>query len=155
MCPPMWAHWRHLANTVEFVLHRLTRVHNPNGKSICSAVFAQLTVVSSVTLAPSVRYDWICADWRHPANTIKLMLPSPTRVHRQNGKSIGSAVSAEFTAESPYILQWANISHKVRHDDRFSHVRTAHRRVSLCFTMDAPFPRIPPFHGEISTPSNA
>jgi len=40
MCPPMWAHWRYLANVIELVL---PPTHNPNGKSISSAVFAQLT----------------------------------------------------------------------------------------------------------------
>jgi len=42
MCPHGRAHWRHLANTIELVL-RPTRVHNPNGKSIGSAVSVQLT----------------------------------------------------------------------------------------------------------------
>jgi len=42
MCPPMWAHWRQLANTSE--------VHNPNGRSIVSAVSAQLTAQSPYTL---------------------------------------------------------------------------------------------------------
>jgi len=36
------AHWRHLANTIEHVLSsQPTQVHNPNGKSIGSAVLAQ------------------------------------------------------------------------------------------------------------------
>jgi len=39
MCLPMWAHWRHLANTIEPVLPSAT-VHKPNGKSIGSAVSA-------------------------------------------------------------------------------------------------------------------
>jgi len=30
----------------------------------------------------------------------------PTRVHNPKDKSIGSAVFAQFTAESPYTLQW-------------------------------------------------
>jgi len=37
----------------------------------------------------------------------------PTWVRNPNGKSIGSAVSAKRTAESPYILQWATISPKI------------------------------------------
>jgi len=41
--PPMWAHWRHLANTIEFVFSSALQVHNPKGKSIDSAVVALLT----------------------------------------------------------------------------------------------------------------
>jgi len=65
-------HWRHLANTIEMVhigvlwliglnlfFLRPTQVHNPNGKSISSAVSAQLTAVSPyalqwATLSPKV-----------------------------------------------------------------------------------------------------
>jgi len=63
--------------------------------------------VSSGTLAPPGEYDWNCAHGRHLANTIEL---EPTQVHNANGKSIGSAVSAQLTAKSPYTLQWATIS---------------------------------------------
>jgi len=37
----------------------------------------------------------------------------PTRVHNPNGKWIGSAVSAQLTAESLYTLQWASLSSKI------------------------------------------
>jgi len=66
------------------------------------------------------------AHWRHLANTIKLVHISatwrirlnlcflrPTRVHNQNGMSIGSAVFTHLTAESPYTLQRAPLSPKV------------------------------------------
>jgi len=36
-----------------------------------------------------------------------MCLLGPTRVHIPNGISIGSAVFAQLTAESPYSLQWA------------------------------------------------
>ena len=39
MCPAMMAHWLHMQNTSELCFLRPTRVHNPNGKSISSAVF--------------------------------------------------------------------------------------------------------------------
>jgi len=78
--------------------------------------------------------------------------------------SIGSAVFAELTAESPYTLQWAALSPKfplpvgeldrhLIHDcfadpspqpkghlDWFSHFCTEDRRVSPYFTMGRPFP---------------
>jgi len=42
MCPPMRAHWRHLANTIEPVLHLAHPGPQPKGKSVGSAIFAQL-----------------------------------------------------------------------------------------------------------------
>jgi len=46
------------------------------------------------------------AHWRNMAN---LCIPWPTRVHNPNGKSIGSAVFAQASAESAYTLQWARL----------------------------------------------
>ena len=73
MCPPVRAHWYHLANTIELVLD-------------------------------------IDATWRIQLNFCFLR---PTRVHNPNGKLIGSAVFAQLTAESPYILHWVPISPKI------------------------------------------
>jgi len=111
------AHWCHLANTIEFVLpsaHLSSRGHNPNGKSIGSAIFEQLAAECRL------------ANWRHLVNTIKhvhtgttwrirlnLCFLRPTRVYNPNSKSIGSAVSAQLTAESPHTLQWAPLSPKI------------------------------------------
>ena len=50
MCPPMYTHWRHLANMIELCFLRPTWVHNPNSKSIGSAISAQLTTESPYTL---------------------------------------------------------------------------------------------------------
>jgi len=44
----------------------------------------------------------IGATWRIRSN---LSFLQHTRVHSPNGKSIGSAVSTQLTAESPYTLQ--------------------------------------------------
>ena len=90
---------------------RLTRVNNPNNKSISSAIFAQLTA----------ECRWV--DWRHLANTIEiehtgtiwsvrlnLRFLRPTRVHNSNSKSIASAVWAQLMAKSPNTLQWATLS---------------------------------------------
>ena len=97
------AHWRHLGNTIYLVFIgntwwiRLnlcflgpTRVHNPNGKSIGSAVFAQIPAECPYTfkIAPSHGGCW------PPSNT---WFRGPTRVLNPNGISIGSAVSAGLT----------------------------------------------------------
>jgi len=52
----------------------------------------------------------IGATWQIPLN---LCFLRPTRVHNLNGKSIGSADSAQLTAESPYTLQWVTLSPKI------------------------------------------
>jgi len=76
---------------------RLIRVHNPNGISIGSVIFAQLTADSPYTLqrAPlSIKdcpFPW--GIWT-PSNTWFL---GPSRVLNPNGISIGSAVLAGLT----------------------------------------------------------
>ena len=52
----------------------------------------------------------IGATWRIQLNFCFLR---STRVHNPNGKSIGSDVSAQITAESPYTLQLATLSPKL------------------------------------------
>jgi len=82
-----------------------TRVHNPNGKSVGSAGFAQLTAVSPCTL-----------QW-HPFPS-KLPIPiggsgppsntwffEPIQAHNPNGILISSAVFAQMTSKCPYTLQ--------------------------------------------------
>jgi len=64
MCPPMWAHWRHRRIWLNLCFLWPTRVHNPNVKSIGSAVFAQQAV------------ECRRIHWRHLANTTELVLPS-------------------------------------------------------------------------------
>jgi len=64
--------------------------------------------------------------WRHLANTTEIVhsgatwqiwlnrcILQPTGVHYPNGKSIGSAVSAQFTAQSIYTLQQATLTPKM------------------------------------------
>jgi len=36
-----------------------------------------------------------------------------TQVHSPNSKSVGSAISAQLTAEGPYTVQWATLSPKI------------------------------------------
>jgi len=82
-----------------------TQVHNPNGISIGSAVFCTAHVrVSSGIPSP----------WKLPLSTGDLAGPSSniwflgsTRLSIPNRISIGSAVFAQLTADSPYTLQSA------------------------------------------------
>jgi len=53
--------------------------------------------------------EHIGATWRIRLN---LCFLQHAGVHSPNGKSIGSAISAHLTAESPYTLQWATLSRK-------------------------------------------
>ena len=52
MRPPMWAHWRHLANTIELgaFFGPPDSTAAPKGKSICSAVSVQLTATLYFTV---------------------------------------------------------------------------------------------------------
>jgi len=93
------------------------------------------------TLAPPGEYD------------CNLCILRPSRVHKRNGKWIGSGIFAQLTAESAYTLQWAPLSTRistshVTHDDLgpcepttqtaprpFSRVFTDDRWVSLYFIM--------------------
>ena len=146
MYPPMWAHWRHLMNTIELVhpsahesttqtanrsvqpflhsswqevpilyngrpyppelpfpmrgsgphlTHDSLRAQNPKGTSICSAVFAQLIAECLYTLQWFTRF---CLKIAHshggiwtPCNTWFL---GPTRILNPNGNSVASAVFA-------------------------------------------------------------
>jgi len=90
---------------------RSIQVHNPNGISIGSAVFEQLTAVLSGmpghALSPkNCPFAW--GTWT-PSNTYFL---GPIRVHNPNGISISLAVHAQLMADSPYTLQWASLPSK-------------------------------------------
>jgi len=103
--------------------------HNPNGITIGSAVFAQVTADSLSLLYNGRRFPpklplSIRGSW--PPSNIRFS--EPIRAHIPNSILSGSDVFAQMTAESPYSLQ---------------------------FTMECPFPlKIVPSHGGIWTPSN-
>jgi len=74
--PPTWAHWHHLANMTEIVyigaiwriwlnlcFLRPIWVHNPNGKSISSAVSAQLMAECPYT------FQWVTLSPKFPLLT--------------------------------------------------------------------------------------
>jgi len=109
---------RHIGATWQIRLNlsflRPTRVHNPNVKSLSSATFTQLT-------AECHRENWchltntselvhMGATWRIRMNFCFLW---PILVHNPNGKSIGSAVFTQLTAESSYTSQWEPLSAKI------------------------------------------
>jgi len=95
MCLPMW---RHLAIWIQLNLwfFRPTQVHNPNGKSIGTAVLAQLTTDSPSTYnGASFTQNCPVDVSEPPSNT---WFPGPTGVLNPNGISIGSAVFAGLTS---------------------------------------------------------
>jgi len=49
VCPAMWVHLRHLANTIKLCFLRHKEVHNPKSNSTGSAVSAQRTAESPYT----------------------------------------------------------------------------------------------------------
>jgi len=79
MCPPMWAHWRHLANTIEVVL--------PSAHP------------SPQTKRQIDRFSHFCtANGRRFVYSAVGVFP-PVRAHHQNGTTNGSAVFAQVTAD--------------------------------------------------------
>ena len=79
----------------------VTSGHSNLTKDCIAAADGQVSRIRQV--APVCPAMW--AHWRHLANTIKLCFLRPTGVHNANSNSIGSAVSAQRTTESPYTLQ--------------------------------------------------
>jgi len=109
MCPPMWAHWRHLANVIELMLpsaHLSSQPKQPipdqfrhfstahGRKSVCFTMGDPFPKI-----APSHRGSG------PPSNTWFLGSDA-IRAHNPSGISIGSNVFAQITAECPYTLQW-------------------------------------------------
>ena len=97
-----FALWRQCALPPNAYFLGTTRVHNPNGISIGSAIFVQLTtecrrafpgMFFPLKIVPSHGAIWT------PSNTWFI---EPTRVHNPNDISIGSAVFAQLTTEYPY-----------------------------------------------------
>jgi len=117
MCPPMRAHWRHLADwtcasfspseaTTQRQIDQFSQFCTAHGR------------VSTGTLATPGEYNWPCARWRHLAIMLELVLPSSPLTSPQSTRQI----------------------------DEFSHFCTAHGRKSLYFTLDIIFslsPKLP------------
>jgi len=101
----VFARWRqcgHIGATWRMRLNlcflRLTRVHNPKGVSIGSAVFTQITAECPDTLQWDAPFPskllLLMGGSGHPSNK---WFPGLTRVLNKNGVSIGSAGFAGLT----------------------------------------------------------
>ena len=87
----MCAYWRHPGEYIEIVLPSIP-VHNPNGKSIDSAVFAQITTESLYTLQRAPRSPKITPSHGGSGPSSKSWFLGTIRASNPNGISIGSAV---------------------------------------------------------------
>jgi len=86
--------------------------HIPNGISIGSAIFAQLTAKSPYTLKMGCSFPPLKIAHSHgrtwtPSN--RWLLRS-TRVHSPNGISIGSAIFARLTVVTDRLTDWPRYS---------------------------------------------
>jgi len=109
MYPPVRAHWRHLANTIELVLPSAYPSPQPKWQIDRFSHFAQLTAESPYTL------HWAPLSPRLPLPMANLDLHltrflGPIRDHSPNSTSISSAVFAPMTPECSYTLQWFALS---------------------------------------------
>jgi len=99
-CRHIWTvHWYSSGSASvhpTWVIHNsfgTSRVHNPNGISIGSAIFAQLSAKCR-RACPGMSFPLKLAHWHGKIWTPNTWFLGPKRVHAQNGKSIGSAVFA-------------------------------------------------------------
>ena len=114
-----WAQTGDNCNTEMFVKNQIspvkTKPTTTNGQSNLTkdriaAADGRFNRIGQV--APMCLPVW--SHWRHLANMIELLLPSAHPNPQPNRyKSIGSAVSAQTTTESPYTLQWAILTPKI------------------------------------------
>ena len=72
----------------------------------------------------------------------ELVLSWAHRVHNPNGKSIGSAVFAQLTAESAYNLQWAPLSTKIASSQGGSGTHLTHDSLGPCEPTTQTAPRL-------------
>ena len=134
---------------------------------ICVSVWCYLKQVIKViwhktTLPPQMDVSVVFAMWCQcslPCDAtwrirLNLCFLRPTRIHNQNSKSVGSAISAQLTAECRQI-HWCHLGnlnelvlpsarpspHPKRQIVWFSHLCTAQGRKSLCFRMGGSFPQ--------------
>jgi len=117
MCPalPLWdigTTWRIRLN-LPFLILWPTRVHNPNGTSIGSAIFAQLMVKSPYILQSAPLSPKLAPSRGGPGPPSNLWLLGPIRTHNPNGISISSAVIAHDRRVSLYFTMGHRFSQKI------------------------------------------
>ena len=139
MCPPMRAHWRHLANTIELVLpSATTQTANRSVHHFCT----DHGRVSSGRLAPPGKYDWTCASFGPLESTTQMANRSVQpflHILRQevpilyNMRPCPPELPLPLTSWPPSnTIPWAHASlQSKRYLDRFSRFCADDRRVSL------------------------
>jgi len=123
MRPPMWAHWRHLANVIELVLPSAQPSPQPK---------QQIDRFS----------HFFCTAHGRKSPYFTMGDPFPLNCAFSWGRS-----GRQLTHDS---LGHFDLSpQSKRHHDRFSRFRTGDRRVSLYFIMGRPFPEFASSHEDL------
>jgi len=96
MCPPMWAHWRHMVNTIEHVLPSAHPSPQSNSKLIGSAISAQLMAENPYTL-----------QWAIPSPKLPLLMggSGPHLTHNSLGHSEPRIQMASRSVQ-PFLHKW-------------------------------------------------
>jgi len=97
-CPPMRAHWRHLANTIELVHSSAHSSPQPKWQMDRFSHFCRAYGTKCLFFTMGAPIHQNCPL---PCNTWCF---GPMRAHNRNGTSIGSAVFAQMTAKCPYMV---------------------------------------------------
>jgi len=104
MCPPMWAHWHHLANMIELVLPSAYPHQQPKRQIDRFGCFCTAHGKRSLYFTMADPLPQNCPfSWGSGPNLTRFL--GSIRAHHPNGISIGSAVFVQMTADCPYTLQ--------------------------------------------------
>jgi len=102
-CPPMRAHWRHLANTIELVqcasfgpLESTTETANGSVQPFLQSLRQKVPILYNRRACPELPFPM--GIWTSHVTRCF----GPMQAHNPNGTSSGSAVFAQMTAECPY-----------------------------------------------------
>jgi len=119
MCPPKWrirwtcASFGPSKSTTKWQIDRFSRFCTAHGR------------VSSGSLAPPGEYDWNCAQWRHHANMIELVLPSahpglPPKRQINQFSRFCTAHGRYYTTGTPFLkncpFPWEDLDRHLTHD---------------------------------------
>jgi len=111
MCPSMWAHWRHLANTIELVLPSAYPSPRPKRQidwfsRFCTAHGRKSMYFTMATLSPKLPILVVDLDSHLIHDSLSRLSPQSKRHHCLN-------CFVQVTAECSYTLQWAPLSQKI------------------------------------------
>jgi len=118
MCPPIWAHWHHLANMTELVLpsahpspqskqqiDRFSRLHSSR-QSVVRYIGASWRIrLKLCTLPPSGKYNWTHASFSPPKSTTQTANQSVEPFLHSSQQKVPILYNGRlFPLKSPFLM---------------------------------------------------